>query len=446
MIHRTLAWLANHSVVFHGIAALLTAAAMVIAYQTIDPAPGDRIVISAGRKDGAYYQYASEYARRLADSGVTLEVLESNGSVENLARLRDGDIDVDLAFVQGGIARPQDGESLASLASVYYEPIWFFYRHPDGATADTLRDMGNFRLAVDREGSGTRALVSRLLQENGVDVTRGDLLPLGGLDAVAALRDGRVDGAFFIASPDSPTLQSLFRAPDVRVMSFGRAEAYAMRYDFLVHVRLPRGVIDLSRDIPHHDVEMVATTANLIARRDLHPALVDLVLSAATAVHGGEGMFEARGEFPSPEHVDVPINPEAERYLSHGPGFLDRYLPFWAATLVDRFKVMLIPLLVVFIPLFKLVPTLVLWNLRSRVFRWYGELARVEKQIQAGTAQDRRRAADRLDDIDATLRTVRVPGAFNQNLYILREHVDLLRSRIHRDSGSEDEIDSREQH
>lgn len=434
-----MAWLANHSIVFYAIVVLLTAAAMVIAYQTIDPAPEDRIVITAGREDGAYYQYAREYARRLANSGVTVEVRASNGSVENLERLRDHTADVDLAFVQGGIARAEDGQTLASLASIYYEPIWFFYRHPDGATADTLRDMADYRLAVDREGSGTRALVSRLLEENGVDITRGDLLPLGGLDAVDALRDGRVDGAFFIASPDSPTLQSLFQAPDVRLMSFDRAEAYAMRYDFLSHVRLPRGVIDLSRDIPHHDIEMVATTANLVARRDLHPALVDLILSAATAVHGDEGMFEARGEFPSPAHVDVPINPEAERYLSHGPGFLDRYLPFWAATLVDRFKVMLIPLVVVFLPLFKLVPTLVVWNLRSRVFRWYGELARVEKQIQAGTARDRQQAAERLDEIDATLRTVKVPGAFNQNLYILREHVDLLRSRIRRDSRQQAE-------
>lgn len=428
MIHRALAWLANHPYVFYLVAGMLTAAGMAVAYLSIDPAPKDHLVISAGREDGAYYQHAQAYARKLADSGVTLEVRTSRGSVENLERLRDANSGVDLAFVQGGVAAADDAERLASLASLYYEPIWFFYRDP-GRAIDALRAMKGKRLAVDREGSGTRAVVSRLLRDNGIDLD-GDHLPLGGNDAVDALLDGRVDGAFFIASASAPSLARALRAPGIRLLSFDRAAAYATRYGFLSRVELPRGVIDLVDDIPASDVSMVATTANLVARRSLHPALIDLVLSVAGERHAGGGMFEARRQFPSMEAVDLPIHPEAERYLSHGPGLLDRYLPFWAATLVDRFKVMLIPVIVLFVPLFKLVPFLVMWNLRSRVFRWYGELARVEKLIQSGEPADREQALARLGEVDAALRRIRVPGAFNQNLYILREHVQLLRDRI----------------
>ncbi|MEA3292393.1 MAG: TAXI family TRAP transporter solute-binding subunit, partial [Pseudomonadota bacterium] len=296
MLHRFLGWLTDNSFRFYLFASLVTLLGLVIAYLSIGPAPENHVVISAGREDGAYYQYAKRYAEILTYEGVELDVLSSSGSVENLQRLRDTDSDVDLAFVQGGIAEAEDAETLVSLASLYFEPLWFFYRTAVAGEIDRVIQLGGHRLAVGGEGSGTQAVVRRLMAENGLEVTARTALSLGGGDAADALIRGEIDGAFFIAAPSSPTLQTLFEQPDVRLMSFERADAYAMRYQFLSKVEVPRGTLDLRRDIPPQDIKMVATTANLVARKTLHPALVDLLLATAIRVHGKGGMFERRDQ------------------------------------------------------------------------------------------------------------------------------------------------------
>ena len=435
MLQNFLNWITDNSVRFYVIAALVTLLGTILAYLSIEPAPDNHIVISAGREDGAYYQYAQQYAKSLAVEGVELEVLASNGSLENLQRLRDPGSDVDLAFVQGGVSKASDAKTLVSLASLYYEPLWFFYRMEVADEIDNLAIMEGHRLAIGGEGSGTKAIVSQLLAENGLAVTAQATLSIGGSDAADELIEGRIEGAFFVASPTSPTLQRLFTQTNVRLMSFERAGAYAMRYRFLSQVQLPHGALDLKRDIPHQDIKMVATTANLVARKTLHPALVDLLLATATRVHGHGGMFERRSQFPSQDYVDLPISEEAERYLSHGPSLLERYLPFWAATLIDRFKVMLVPFLVLFVPLFKILPAFFIWRIRSSIFRWYRELARVERQADKGSREARQAAIARLDEIDAVLRTMQVPVAFSQDLYTLRHHVDILRVKICRTDG-----------
>lgn len=435
MLQRFLNWIADNSFRFYVLAALVTLFGTILAYLSIEPAPDNHIVISAGREDGAYYQYAKKYAEILIGDGVELEVMTSNGSLENLQRLREPDSNVDLAFVQGGVSDASDAGTLMSLASLYYEPLWFFYRIEVADEIDNLATMEGRRMAIGAEGSGTRAIVSRLLSDNGLAVTAQTVLPIGGSDAADALIEGLIDGAFFVASSTSPTLQKLFTQSDIRLMSFNRAGAYAMRYRFLSQVQLPHGALDLKHDVPHQDIKMVATTANLVARKKLHPALVDLLLATVIRVHGQGGMFESRGQFPSQDYVNLPISEEAKRYLSHGPSFLERYLPFWTATLIDRFKVMLVPFLVLFVPLFKILPAFFIWRIRASIFCWYRELALVEQQVDNDSKEAFQAANTRLDEIDDAIRGMRVPVAFSQDLYTLRHHVDGLRVKISRRQG-----------
>ena len=420
----------KHQMKIYGPAALLVFVAFVIAYQFIKPAPPGHVVMATGGVDGAYHGYAKRYAERLAREGITLELRPTAGSVENTRLLREGV--VSLAMVQGGIEDPDvDTVGLQSLGSLYHEPLWLFYRRDVDFT--DMRDLAGRRIAVGPVGSGTRALVTRLLADNGV-VDDRDWLAAGGNDAVEALLDGRVDAAFFVISAQSPLVARLLRAPDVVLADFVRAEAYTRRYRFLSDLVLPQGVVDMAADIPPHSQHLLAAAANLVARPDLHPAIIDLMLQAASDVHREGGWFERDGEFPKPELLAYPLSNEAERYYENGPPFLQRYLPFWAASLVDRLKVMLLPLLVLLFPLIKVMPPIYTWRMRARVYRWYDELESAEERFASGEQDGAGVFAD-LDRIEAEVQRVKVPLSFTDQLYHLRQHIDLVRRKIREHGG-----------
>lgn len=408
---------------------LIVGIGFVVAYQFVEPAPPSKMVITTGGESGAYYQFAKRYAAILARDGIELEVMKSAGSLENLQRLQD-DV-AQIGFVQGGVIPPgEDPDNaedlgLLSLGSTFYEPVWVFYRGEKPLSR--LTELRGKRIAIGQEGSGVRQLAQQLLEANEIPAGK-HLLPLSGLDAAEELQQGLVDAAFVIAAENAPVVQVLLRSPGIRVMSFSQANAYQRRFPFLTRLTLPQGVADLVRDFPPEDIRVLAPTANLIVRDDLHPALQILLLQAASEVHGKSGFFQDAGEFPAYKDAMLPLSPEASRYLKSGPPFLQRYLPFWLAVLVDRLIVLLVPIVALLIPLLRIAPAIYTWRVRSKVFRCYGELKFMEDDLKNNF--DPARLPDyrsRLDAIEDEASLLHVPLGFTDLVYTLREHVNLVR-------------------
>jgi TRAP transporter TAXI family solute receptor len=407
---------------------LIVGIGFVVAYQFVQPAPPSHIVITTGGESGAYYQFAQRYAAILARSGVTLEVRASAGSLENLERLKKDEAQI--GFVQGGVIEAKDDEEaedmgLRSLGSMFYEPVWVFYRGDKMLTR--LTDLRGKRIAIGQEGSGVRQLAQQLLAANELEKD-ARLLPLAGLTAAEELQQGRIDAAFIIAAEKAPVVQVLLRSPGIKVMSFAQSGAYQRRFPFLTKLTFPHGVADLVRDFPPEDIKVLAPTANLIVRDDLHPALQTLLLQATSEVHGKTGFFQDAGEFPSYKDQMLPLSPEAARYFKSGSPFLQRYLPFWLAVLIDRLIVLLVPIIALLIPLLKVAPAIYTWRVRSKVFRCYGELKFLEDDLKnrfdATKLGDYRSRLDALDDEASELH---VPLGFTDLVYTLREHVNLVR-------------------
>ena len=410
---------------------LLLMAGFWLASRFIQPAPPHVLVMSSGGEGGAYQLFAARYKAVLARNNIELKELPSPGAVENLRRLRDDRAQVDVAFLQGGVGMGEDSAGLVSLGSLYPEPLWVFYRGAE--TVDRLVQLRGKRIAVGREGSGTRKLAEELLQAEGIAEAPTQLLPMSGLEAVEALHKGQVDAAFVVGAAQSGAVWALLYSDGVKLMSFARADAYARRYPFLEKIVLPAGAIDLARDIPARDVTLVAAVATLVAREDTHPALINLLLQTAAEVHGEAGLFQKPRQFPNATPVDFPLSPEASRFYTSGKPFLQRYLPFWLATFIDRMLVMLIPLVALVLPLAKIAPVLYGWRIRSRIFRCYGELKFLEAEIEADeTRQGAREWLGRLERIDREAQDIRTPKAFMDQLYTLRGHIDLVRSKLER--------------
>ena len=420
------AWKEQLAVV--GPATIAVIVAFIVAFQWVKPAPPSRAVIATGRTDGAYYRSAQQYRERLAREGIRLEIRETSGSVENIRLLEDPASGVDLAFVQGGTGSAAKTESLVSLASLYFEPLWVFSRTAPGPT--DLRALRGRRLAVGPDGSGTRAVALTLLAANGITETTARLLPLTGTDAVQALRRGAVDTVFLVAGPSSPAVKEMLRTPGIELLGFPRADAYTKHFPFLTKLVLPAGGLSLQDNLPPRESFLLAPAATLVVRTDFHPALVDLILVVTAAVHGRRGLFETAQQFPSADYLEFPLMHEAERYHKSGPPFLARYLPFWAATLVDRVKVLLLPLLVL-VPLARLVPQAYRWRIRSKIIKRYRDVVEADQMLaRRPSPAECAELLIRLDQIEEDVRSLRVPLGYADAHYHLRMHLDLVRRRV----------------
>jgi uncharacterized protein len=403
---------------------LLTVAAFYIAYQFVDPAPPREVTITTGSPDGAYYNFALKYKELLARHDFKLVVQESHGSVENVNRLLSEAAHV--GFVQGGTARRSDQVPLQTLGSLYYEPLWVFFRKD--LDIRYLNELGGLKIFIGEQGSGTRSLVERLLSENEIldKVELVDELQ-GSYDS--SFNDAKVDVVFLVASPESSAVSSLLDNDEVELLSFERAEAYQRRLRFLSYVDIPRGMINLRNDIPAQPIRLLAATANLVVHEDLHPAIQDLLLQAADEVHGDGGWFESTGEFPNAAFAEYPLSKEAKRFYEYGPPLLQRFLPFRLASLIDRLKVMILPLVVLMLPLMKIMPPIYTWRMRSKIYRWYQSLEKIDL-ANAKPEPDIAALRSQLDEIEQEVIHVHVPLSFASQLYDLHQHIELVKRRL----------------
>lgn len=400
----------------------------------VKPAPPDRVVLSTGAPGGAYERYAKRYATFFARNGVTLELRPSQGAVENLARLTQGSVDA--AFVQGGVApAPEDEDApspIVSLGALYLEPVWVFARETPKAPQQ-LRDLAGKRIAIGSEGSGTQPLARLLLETTGVSARTATLLPLSPEEASAALAKGTIDAAIVVSGVSAPVVNDLVRRPDVEVVNLVHAQAIARQHAVMTPLVIPRGLIDIRADLPDHDVNTVAVTANLLVRSDLHPALAYLFLDAASEIHGRQTLLADAGRFPNPLRQEYPLSDEADRFYKTGKPFLQRYLPFWVANLADRMLVYLIPLIAVLVPTLRFLPDLIAYKPKSRIAGLYAKLRALESEI--ALTRDVARIpeyVDRLDAIEGEVTDAKVPGWYAHDLYALRGAIDLVRERLGR--------------
>jgi TRAP transporter TAXI family solute receptor len=413
---------------------LVLVAGFWAASRFIRPAPPATLVLGTGAGGGAYQRFGDAYKEALAEYGIKVVELPSAGSIENLARLRDDKVDIDAGFYQGGTGKPTDDDDLYSLGAFYYEPLWIFYREGQAARGDVpdrVAQLKGRRIAIGAEGSGTRQLALEVLAASGVDAADATLLGRGGTDLPPAFAKGEIDAAFVVGSMQSAVIRQLLLAPGVRLMNLVQADAYSHRLPYLSKIVLPRGAVDLARDLPDRDIAMVAATSTLLVRGDTHPALVDLLMQAAADIHGGPGVFQRPGDFPRNAAVDFPLADEAARFYKSGKPFLQRYLPFWAATLIERMLVLLIPIIGLLVPVIKLAPPLYGWRVNSRIYRHYGELKFLEAELaQNPNAHTRAEWLAQVDAIEQKVNHIRTPLAFSDKLYTLRDHVSLVRQAI----------------
>jgi hypothetical protein len=441
--------------------AILAVLLLVAAYWWLDPMPPKHIRLATGPAQSAYAEFGRRYADALAKNGVQVQLLPSEGSSQNLHLLLEGK--ADLAFVQGGsgdASSPEgDDPALQSMGSLFVEPVWLFYkidvadklakeaakarnkaaagtRAPAPAASappalESLTQLAGLRVNVGTPGSGVPALMAKLFEANHVDPATLHLSHQEQTPATVAFLNGELDALVFASAPESQMVQMLLQTPGVKLMNFAQSEAYGRRFAFLSPVLLPRGVVDLAGDVPAQNVRLIATTTTLLARDGVHPALLQLFSQASLNLHSGAGWFNRAREFPNANNSEFPLAKEADRTIHGGVPLLQRYLPFSLANLMERMWLALGVIIALLLPLSRIVPPLYQFRIRSRVFRWYGQLRDIEDRLEREPASAPQ-LLEELNQLDKRVGKISVPLSYNDELYSLRNHIELVRHRLER--------------
>jgi TRAP-type uncharacterized transport system substrate-binding protein len=440
--HRTIA-AAPRRALLAAAAVLAIAAAALAVTSWARPRVPRTVALATGFRNGTAHRFALDYRAILARHGVAVDLRETRGAPENLALLEDPASGVGAAFLQGGlltgVRRTTEGlresigiehPDLVALASVFHEPLWIFHRLPGDPS--TFAELAGTRIAVGAPGTAARALLSELLPLGGLPFDAFTPRDLGGPAAVKALVAGEVDAVLFAAHEGSPLVAELAGSPGVKLMSLAHADAFVRRLPWLARLTLPRGALDLARDLPPREVALVSPIAQLVARRDLHPAIALLLVQAAKETHSDAGTFQRLHQFPSIEHVELPIAPDAQAYITQGPSFLERHLPFRAAAIVRRLT-LLVPVVALLVSILKYAPQLHAWWVSQRIYRWYGQLRTIEDELdRAGPAADPSPWEPRIDELDRAVARLATPVRWADRVYMLRQHVDYVRGRVER--------------
>jgi len=394
-------------------------------------APPRKLTISSGPAGSSFQRFAEAYKKILAPHGVTLEILPSAGSQANLEQLKSAKSGVDIGFVQGGPVGSENLDDLISLGSIAYQPLWVFYH---GFTKiNRLSELEGKRLAIGPPGSGTHGLALTLLQANGITGAPTTLLDFEASEAASALLDGKVDAIFLMGdSASNQTLRTLLRTADVQLYNFTQADAYIRRFPYLNKMEFPEGSIDLGKDLPAQDIEIVGLTVDLVARKGLNPALSDLLIEVAQEVHGKASLLAKRGEFPAPLEHQFKISDDAQRYYKSGKSFLYRKIgSFWLASVVNRMLVAFLPVVLVLVPALRFFPSAYKWRVQMKLYHFYRRLLRVEKDSFGAPAREQEQALNqRLNEIEDAVNKLKVPASFADQYYGLRNHIMFVRERL----------------
>ena len=405
-----------------GILTLLLSGFFFYIYSLIEPTPIKEVSIATGRESGIYYQYAERYKQRLESEGITVNIIKTAGSIETLKLLQEKK--VDFGFVQSGTASLEDKKKLKSVASLYFEPLWLFYRASLG-TLDYFDDLDRTRFSMGELGSGTVALTEKLLEQTNLNTHGSNVLHLDLKTSYQAFKENRLDAFFTVLSPKSEQIKEIFQDKNIRLLNLKRAKAFAEHFPFLQEYKIYEGSMDLRKNIPSSNITLLATTATLITHNNVDNSLVRLMTIKIKENTTKEDIF------PSQNFLEIPIHQASQKYLLNGNSFLEKIFPYWIASNIDRLKYLLIPLLTLLIPLFKSIVPLYRWRSRAKVYKWYKELDKISENWESFDDKELREAVRALDVLSREIRSkTDVPLSFKWEYHTLQEHIDNAKKRM----------------
>jgi TRAP-type uncharacterized transport system substrate-binding protein len=400
-----------------------------------DPAPPRQIWAATGPAGSSNEALGKKYASYFAERGVTLHLVPTEGSVENVHRLQDLQDRVMAGFVMAGAA-PYRAKGIQTLGSINYQPLWCFYRSPVPLPIKERETLIlSHKVNMGTPNSGTHMLMQEMLRLNGITGGLSKFKEYPDEQAVEMLRAGGLDAVCIVDTYESPNVQKLLKVEGLQLSEFERAEAYARMVSAIEMVTIPEGALDLPTNRPAMSYPMIATTTEILIDERLHPAIQTLFLMAARDINGKESFFSKEGQFPVFMDSSQHRSKEAEIFYEKGTPLLMEVLPFWLAEFIRRLVITMLPFFAVAYPVIRSMPNYHKNRVRGRINRMYGALKFFEQSLV--TAYDPGQKVQYLAQLDSMEREalgMKVPKSVASDYYTLRSSIDFVRNCVLRDS------------
>lgn len=403
----------------------------------LKPFPFTGITIATSYEGGDWYQFGKGAIASLKEHDIDVEVVVTNGAVENAEKLNDSKSGVNAGFVYGAALSKDQQKELYSLGSVSYDPVWIFYRNELVGKIKNIQDFTKYRVALGPKKSGSYILAKKFFEFNGINIeTNSNFLSSSWEDSRTNFLSGKTDVYIFVATMLDPLVEELINSPDMTLFNLPNAPAYQKRFNYLDAVVIPAGSINIEKNIPAHDISLVATTTTLAVRKDLHPSLqlALLVASKQFIQDSSKLFFSKRNEFPAYVDPSIPISPIARNFYNYGPPKSAEYLPYWLVVFFDRFWFLVLIAFAVIYPLSKL-------NFHLRRFRFiirkrplYELLLNMEKEIADKKLpnEEKEKLLKKLETIHKHAHQHFIPVGEETDYFLFVNALQLLRNKIER--------------
>ena len=403
---------------------------LCVAIWVADPAPPRHVLMVTGPAGSSNEALGKKYQAYFAREGITLELVPTEGSVENIKRLQDQNDPVMAGFVMSGAAAPHTPR-IQTLGSINYQPLWCFYQGIELPTGQRFSSILGHKVNVGTPNSGTYLLTQKVLELIGIAPDRSNFFQLPDEEAVEALAKGRISAMCIVDTYESPNVQKLLQIPGLQIANFDRAEAYGRLVTAIEKVSIPEGALSLAKNRPDEPMTLIAATTELMIDERLHPAIQTLFLMAATSINGKQDFFSLEGEFPAFKDTSQHRSHEAEIFYEKGTPWLMQFMPFWLAEFIRRLVLTLLPFLAVAYPVIRSMPNYHKNRVRSRINRMYGALKFFEQDLATAydPAQKDTYLAE-LDRMEQEALVMKVPKSVAGDYYTLRSAIEFVRSRV----------------
>ncbi len=400
---------------------------IIIQFNT--PKQKRELTLATGMIGSDSYAYGLSYKALLEEDGVKLNLLPTNGSLDTIGYINNKQADI--GFINSGILINKPNYQFESLASAYYEPLWIFYRN-DGYKLNYLIETIDKKIGVSITNDGTYDIAKKILEANGIDESNTNFEYLFDKNAINKLKNKELDIFITLASEQNQYINELLADPNIEILSLKRAKAYVQKFDYLDHLLVYEGSLDLYKNIPNFEVDLLSTTQNLVAHKNVSDELIRIFLKKVSEIHSNQNFFKENTIFPSLENLNTQINAEAQFYLTQGDSWLETIFPYWIASNIDRLKILLIPLLWLLIPLSKSIIPLYVFTIRSKIFKWYDRLNELDEEVDnAKTKEEIEDIKRKLQELhDQISQKTKVPLSYMGEYYNLFLHIELIEKKI----------------
>lgn len=391
------------------------------------PTPPKKIIIATGGETGAYYAMGQEIKRRLADSGITVEVRKTKGSVENLDLLSDPASGVDIAIVQSGISNSKEHPQLESLTGLFYEPVWVAFQpnsFPKGAPS-SIAEIKEKRIGIALAGSGTRKITDQIFELNGVSTKSPNFYAAAPDILLTKLQAHELDVAIFVYKAEAPFITKVYKDPDIKFMSFNEAYGYLQSMPSLAVLKIPHSILDIPTNTPEKEIQVISPVAELVINEHFHPAIITLLMREINDVINDPTIVAVENTFPNTNNLSFRVNEDALDYVKNGLSLVDQYLPFWVAVWFDRLIRVVLPLLAILLPIYNFLPGVIEYFEKQKKARVYIELRHLENELSQNV--DRDLIITRLNVIENKV----IQSKFEaEEIFDMRSHIDLVREKL----------------